>query len=417
MGDRLKFSILFLLSACLVLSPNSATSAEDTSIKIGLNADLGSVMARGGEAIKRGALLAIEEINADGGVLNGRKLKLLTRDHRGNPDRGQSNIKKFIAEDQVDVLLGGIHTPVVMSELELVHEYPMLYLIPWAAGTPIVENGFEPNFVFRLSVRDEYAGGFVTEYIASQGHRKMALLLERTPWGRSNERAVQRVAEKFDLDIVRTEWFNWGERDYTDYLVNIEKSGATVVFIVCNSLEGSFIVRDMAQRPFKKRLPIVSHWGISGGNFFDSAGEFLDQIDLKFLQTYSFLPETKSGKNLQFAKRYQQRFNVDKAADIFAPAGTAHAYDLIHLYAKAVDQAQSVNPDQVRIALEDIAEHVGLLKTYAYPFTADNHDALSAQDFSIAEFAADGSIQTIYRRPIQTNQNVSLTDNLNESIE
>lgn len=415
--NRLKFTALISMCGFFMFAGARMCDAEMLPVKIGLNADLGSVMARGGESIRRGALLAIEEINANGGVLNGRKLELLTRDHRGNPDRGQSNIKSFIDDDQVDVLLGGIHTPVVMSELELVHEYKMLYLIPWAAGTPIVENGYDPNFVFRLSVRDEYAGGFLAEYMASRQHNKIAMLLERTPWGRSNELAVRQAAQKFGLEIVKTEWFNWGESDYKDYLINIEKSGASVIFVVGNSLEGSYIVKEMAQRPFEKRLPIVSHWGITGGNFVANVGEYVGQVDLQFLQTYSFIPAAKTEKNQQFVSTYSQRFNANGANDIFAPAGSAHAYDLVHLYAIAINKAQSVDPNEVRIALENIAEYDGLLKRYTFPFTSNNHDALTSGDFTIARFAADGSIQTIYKGESDMTQSPIQSQNSGKIIE
>ncbi len=65
------------------------------------------------------------------------------------------------AMSNVVAILGGIHTPVAMDELKTIHELQMIYLGPWAAGTPVVKNGHSPNYVFRVSVRDEYAGAFL----------------------------------------------------------------------------------------------------------------------------------------------------------------------------------------------------------------------------------------------------------------
>ena len=72
--------------------------------------------------IRRGAHIAIEEINRNGGVL-GRKLQLEVRDHRGNPARGVDNILEFSAMQNVIAVLGGLHTPVAMQELKTIHQH------------------------------------------------------------------------------------------------------------------------------------------------------------------------------------------------------------------------------------------------------------------------------------------------------
>ena len=147
------------------------------SIAIGLDADMSSGSARSGEAIRRGLELAIEEINATGGLL-GKQVELIVRDHRGNPDRGLGNLEAFSQVPRLLGVFGGIHTPVAMRELEFIHQNKMLYLCPWAAGTPIVSNGYSPNYVFRVSVRDEYAGGFLVSESLARGFSRVGLLLD-----------------------------------------------------------------------------------------------------------------------------------------------------------------------------------------------------------------------------------------------
>ena len=76
------------------------------SIVIGLDADMTSAAAQSGEAIRRGALLAIDEINDAGGLL-GRPVELVIRDHRGNPERGVDNIADFAAMKNMLAVVGG----------------------------------------------------------------------------------------------------------------------------------------------------------------------------------------------------------------------------------------------------------------------------------------------------------------------
>lgn len=106
--------------------------------------------AQGGESIRRGLELAIAEINAAGGVLN-RPMQFIVKDHRGIRARGVDNIADFAAQKDLVAVVGGVHTPVALAELPSIHSNQLIYLGSWAAGTPIVDNGYDPNYVFRVS--------------------------------------------------------------------------------------------------------------------------------------------------------------------------------------------------------------------------------------------------------------------------
>lgn len=393
-----KIKVLTIIALLLSFpgSVFSESSPEKNPVKIGLNADMSSTLRRGGESIRRGALIAIEEINEKGGVLGGRPLELIVRNHRGNPSRGRKNIETFYKTDNVHAILGGVHTPVVMSELDLIHEYKIPYLIPWAAGTKITSNGYDPNYVFRVSVRDEYAARFILQQMLEQGYQKIGLLLERTPWGRSNETAFKNALTEKGLSPATVQWFNWSDTDFQQQLISLKSSEAEAVFVVCNALEGIYIVRNMAEF-IGKDMAVFSHWGITGGDFYDQAKADLEKINLTFLQTYSFLNNNQSDAKTYVVDAYKRRFLAADANEIMAPAGTAHAYDLIHLYARAVSKAGSTEPEKVREALELINSYSGLVKDYNMPFTEDKHDALDASDFNMAKFNESGAIVPLNR--------------------
>ena len=134
---------LFLLSSLWALP---AEAKNNVPIIVGLDADLSAGSARSGIAIQRGAEIAVAELNARGGVL-GRPLQLMALDHRGNPARGADNLLQFAETENLVAVMGGLHTPVALYELKLIHQHKLIYLGPWAAGTPVVENGYNPNFV------------------------------------------------------------------------------------------------------------------------------------------------------------------------------------------------------------------------------------------------------------------------------
>ncbi len=387
---------VYVFAALLVLSfsaavPSGTTHAQ-SPILIGLDADMSAASAEAGEAIRRGAILAIGEINEQGGLL-GRSLELVVRDHRGNPARGVDNIQELSDMPDLLAVVGGLHTPVALQQLKSLHEKKIIYLGAWAAGTPIVANGYEPNYVFRVSVRDEYAGGFMVKHALDHDVKKLGLLLERTGWGRSNEKAVTTALAERGLVAAGVEWFNWGIKDMGEQIERLHAAGADGVILVANPPEGLAALKSMAARPESARLPIISHWGITGGKFPQLAGDLLDEVDLVFLQTFSFLAPPFPERADKIFERYRLSFTETKTVeDVMSPPGTAHAYDLIKLLGKAVEKAGSLDRAAVRDALERIESHEGLMRNYAPPFSPTKHDALDASDFIMARYGDNGVI-------------------------
>ena len=384
-------SIRIALCAATAIFLTTPSGASEP-IGIGHDADMSSASAQAGESIRRGIVLAIDEINDAGGVL-GRKFKLHVRDHRGNPARGIDNIEELAAIKSMVAVVGGIHTPVAMAELKIIHEKKIIYLGAWAAGTPVVDNGFNPNYVFRVSVRDQFAGGFLIEAGQKRGFRRFGLILERTGWGRSNEKSMVAAVQKRGLKITGTEWFNWGVRDMSGTVDRLVASGAEVLLLVANPREGAIVVKSVADRAADKRLPIISHWGITGADFPALVGPGLFDTDLRFLQTFSFLTPAFPERAKKVFAAYSKKFTEVKSLDsVPSPVGTAHAYDLIQLLAQAIRKAGTTERAAVRTAMETLGRYQGLVRDYNPPFTAARHDALDATDFRIARNDKTGKI-------------------------
>lgn len=389
--------LLLVLSLLLGVPAPAGSGLQAKPIIVGLDADMSSGSAQGGEAIRRGILLAIDEVNAAGGVL-GRPFELRVRDHRGNPARGIDNIEEFAAMDDLVAVVGGIHTPVAMAELESIHKHEILYLGPWAAGTPIVDNPYNPNFVFRISVRDEHAGGFLIDAALERGFRKPGLLLWRTSWGRSNQTAMQDWLVRLGREPAPVQWFNSGQEDLSEQIDALVALGTDVVMLVANPVDGLALVRTMAARPEEHRLPIISHWGITGGDWHKGAAAALARIDLTFLQTYSFVAPPIADRGERFYHAYCAKFSDCRGpADVISPVGTAHAYDLIHLLVMAIDKAGTTERAKVRTAMERLGHYEGVMRDYDPPFTAERHDALDASDFRLSRYDENGGIRPATR--------------------
>lgn len=365
---------------------------SEDSIRIGLDAAMTGHMGQAGVAIERGIRLAISEINQSGGVL-GRRLELVVKDHRGIPARGIDNIDDFSNVRDLVAVVGGLHTTVALAQLEAIHRHGIVYLGPWAAGTPIVDNEFQPNYVFRISARDELVGSFLVKKMVTRGFRNPGLLLWRTGWGRSNHRAITRALPLHSAKSAGVEWFNTSQRHITGELNRLLEAGADAILLVANASEGLTVIRAMAALPADKRVPIISHWGMTGAAVHSSDPRAFEAVDLTFLQTYSFFAPTAPAKNQKLVDSYCAAFHVcGSVGKIVSPVGTAHAYDLIHILRRAIVLAGSIDRGEVRNALERVKRHDGLVRTYDPPFTATRHDALDATDFHLSRYATSGII-------------------------
>jgi branched-chain amino acid transport system substrate-binding protein len=352
--------------------------AQPAAVKLGLAAAVSGGSAASGEAIKRGLQIAMDEINGKGGVLGGRKLELVVRDDEGNPQKGVTIARELVEREKVAAVFGGLHTTVALAQVPVWHELATPYVGTWAAGTNITRNGKAPNFVFRVSANDDEVDKYLVRYAAEQLKRgKPGLLLENTAWGQSNEAGLTKWFGERGVKPVGVEKFNWNDPDMSPQLLRLKQGGADVVMLVANAPEGAQVVRSKAKVGWE--VPIVSHWGISGGRFAELTGELSDGV--VFVQTYSFFGK-QSARGDVVLKALKDKYGVKGPEDVTAPVGTANAYDALHLVVLAIEQAGSTDGAKVRDALENLkAERAGLIKTYRRPFTPEQHDALTERDY------------------------------------
>jgi branched-chain amino acid transport system substrate-binding protein len=388
---------LRLLTLLAVLLPTviRAAPASGKPVLVGLDAEFGYADSTSAEAIRNGILIAIEEINAAGGVLGGRPLALEERANHSVPARSIENVKELAAFPELVGIFCGRFSPTVLEALPTIHELGVLLLDPWGAADAITENGFKPNYAFRLSLRDGWAMPVMLDYAQRLKTTKVGMLLLNTSWGRGNLSVAERhVAKHPGLEIAGTRWFNWNDASFLDKYRSLRAAGAQAIVLVANANEAQILLREVAALPVAERIPIISHWGVTGGKLAALAGPALRKVEFAVVQTYSFIDATGAVAQRVVAA-HSRRFGTKGARDIESPVGVAHAYDLTHLLARAIDKAGSTDRRAIREALERLGPWDGLIRRYAQPFTAARHDALSPELVFMAEYAEDGAIVRI----------------------
>jgi branched-chain amino acid transport system substrate-binding protein len=367
------------IAISLLIAPQAL--AQET-IKIGLVTALSGQSARAGEAITRGLTIAIDELNASGGAL-GRKFELIRRDDEATPAKGVIAARELVHKEKVAVLFGGLDTPVSIAIIPVITEAKVPFMGPWAAGTPITQNGTNPNFAFRVSAVDEIVDKAMLQYAQKNFNaKKPGLILINNPWGESNEKGLKAAMAAKNVTPAGVEKFEGNDVDVVPQLTRLKNAGADTLFLVGNVGPSAQVVKSLDRMGWKP--PIVSHWGPAGGRFTELAGPSAPSVH--FVQTYSFFGNQRPVGQKVLKALMAKYPDIKGAGDVTPAVGVANAYDAMMLTALAIKNAGSTEGPKLREGYYKIASYDGLIKNYKQPFTATNHDAITENDYVWTQF-------------------------------
>jgi branched-chain amino acid transport system substrate-binding protein len=386
--------ILFLFSAVVCADASKP-------VYIGFDGEYGLKNSTSAQSIEKGLQIAIDEINEKGGVLNGRPLKLVTRDNRSVPARAIDNVKELAEIEDLVAVVGERFSPVILSLIPMIHEQKIILMDAWGSADGITDHSYKPSFTFRVSLKDQHAMPTLLKHATAKNLEKVALLLPHSGWGRSNEAAAKRFwKDNKSPQLTKLIWYKWGgkNQDLARHYEDILTSGAQAIIFVANDIEGSLLVKYVASLPIERRIPIISHWGVTGGAFVESSAGALAQIDFSVIQTFSLL-NAPANKVAEVMALMKFRYGITNPNEINSPVGFGHAYDIVHLLALAINQAGTTDRETVRNALENLPDHQGLVRNYQPAFSATSHDALTLDDVFMATYDEQGVIRPILPRP------------------
>ena len=373
--------LLLATAAIAAVSIALPATAQET-LKLGLVAAMSGQSAKSGEAIVRGLSIALDEINAKGGLL-GKKVELVVRDDESNPAKGVVAARELVQREKVVALFGGLDTPVSMAIVPFANQSKMPFMGVWAAGTPITRNGAAENYVFRVSAVDVLVDKALVAYaVKKYAAKKPGMILINNPWGESNEAGLKAALAEKNIPYAAIEKFQDADVDVVPQLTRLKEAGADVLFMVANVAPSSQVVKSLDRMGWN--VPIVSHWGPAGGRFSELAGASAAKVH--FIQTFSFSGNTSPKAAAMLTALKAKYPEIKSLADVTPAVGIANAYDAMHLTALAITKAGSTEGSKIREAYYEIDKYDGLIKTYTKPFSTSNHDALTADDYLFTYF-------------------------------
>ena len=341
-----RMAVSTALVALAILASVGLLRAQSAEIVIGALLPMTGGNAPNGAQKKTGYELAIEEINAQGGIkaLGGAKFKLVVRDHEGKPDVGARQAEAIINDDKVAVVVGTYMSGVTVPVARVTERLKTPLLVTDSMADEITQAGLK--YLFRIDTKAELATRDMLEGVKSHGKKlgtpitKIALLNEDSAFGQSLKSDFEKQAPAAGLTIVENLSFKTGSPDLSAQAARIKASGAEWVV-------GSWYITDMLTivKTFPSLGLNVTRVSTFGGGMQTpallGAGEQAEGVTGFTMWN----PDLNRPGVKEFAEKFRQRLGVDPNQN------AAKSYAGLWILKDVLEHAGSLDKEKVREAL------------------------------------------------------------------
>lgn len=332
MGKLLK---LIASAAVVNLAAGSLAMAQDGPITIGVQVPTTGSEATYGKDMYNAMSLAADEINADGGLLNGRQIELVTGDTACDPQQSVNAASRLASQEVVGVV-GGYCSGATQPTLKTYGDANIPFVIVAANSTQLIPAN-PGNAVMINSTGDDQAKTAL-EFFEGKGIEKLAIVNQGDAYSQDLANLTRDAWTGAGHTVSAFEYVNKGEQDFSALVNKIRGSGAEAVFWTAYYADGGLLIRQLRQRGFQGTIAVGD--GSNSPELFNIAGQAAEGVFAFSNPTADFLPAAK-----QFTSDYESRFGNSPGP--YAPL----AYDGMQLMAWAIDKAGSTDGDAIIKAL------------------------------------------------------------------
>ncbi|MDN3560376.1 ABC transporter substrate-binding protein [Vreelandella neptunia] len=320
-----------LLGAGFLLAGQLAMAEDGEPVKLGFMLPYTGTYTALGEAITNGLKLAIEQ---NSGQLGGREVEYVQLDSEANPSKAPQNMSRLVNSDEVDVVIGPVHSGVAMGMLRVAKQTGAITIIPNAGLGAATNELCMPN-VFRTSHnmwQDSYPMGKVAY---DRGHREMVTITWDYAGGKEDIAAFEEAFTEAGGEIIEQILVPFPSTEFQSYLTQIASLNPDAVYTFFAGGGGVSFVRDYAAAGLKENIPLLGSGFMTEGNLaaLGGAGEGV-------LTTLHYAETLESEENQSFVAAYQEAYG--EMPDAYA----VHGYDTGAMLIQALDAVEGDSTDR-----------------------------------------------------------------------
>jgi len=352
MNNWRKQILLAVTFSCLVWAGGCGKSGDQGgaaagTIKVGEFASLTGKEAAFGQSSHKGTLLAIEQINANGGVL-GKKIDLVYEDDQSEPGQSATVVRKLITRDNAAAILGEVASGRSLEAAPICQQYKIPQISPSSTNPKVTEMG---DYIFRVCFIDPFQGTVMAKFAeGTLKARRVAMLSDAA--SAYSAGLGQYFREKFVADgntLVIEQKYNGGDKDFKAQLTAIKAANPEAIFVPGYYTEAGLIVLQARQLGIK--VPLFGGDGWEAPELVQIGGSALEGC---YYSTH-YSPQDKSEAVQNFVKQFQAR-NNGETPDAMAALG----YDSAMVLADAIKRAGTTDEPKLRDAIAATRDFPGV---------------------------------------------------------
>lgn len=347
---------LLIGAGCQREAPTPASPAGGGTLTIGALLPLTGDAAQWGAPARNAAQLAVDEINAAGGV-NGQRVALAVEDDRCDAKEGVSAFNKLVAAHKTPVVLGAVCSSVTLAVAPVANREHVTLISPASTNPKITEAG---DYVFRVIPSDNLRGEVFAEYLYNEAAvRSVVMLYINNEGGVGNKDTFATRFRTLGGKILGEEAYQQGATDVRSQLTTIKSSPADAVLVVSYPADTVIVLKQAKQLAIDKPLYFQTE-AVEDPTVLRDAGDAANGA------TY-ILPAAAEGPVAKgFVDSYQKKFA--KAPELFA----AEAYDIVYLIKEALQQnGSSPASDRIRGYLSSVHDRASASGTITFDQNGD----------------------------------------------
>jgi branched-chain amino acid transport system substrate-binding protein len=291
--------------ALVALSTLPAHAQGAPKLKVGLMLPYTGTYAALGNAIENGFRLYIAE---QGGKLSGRELEFVKVDDESDPSKATDNVNKLIKRDNVDVLIGSVHSGVAMAMAKVAKDTGAFLIVPNAGADAVTGPMCAPN-IFRSSFSNWQPGYAMGEVVAKKGHKKVVTITWKYAAGDESVRGFKEAFEKSGGKVVKELNVPFPNVEFQALLTEIAAAKPDAVYTFFAGGGAVKFVKDYAAAGLKKSIPLYGAGFLTDGTLEAQGADAADLLTTLHYADSLGTPRDNAFR-LSYAKAYKQQPDV-----------------------------------------------------------------------------------------------------------
>lgn len=356
-----KFIALFLVLILVCGAFAGCSKKKDAStLRIGLVCPLSGSSAISGTIMKNAVQMAVDEINANGGIDGKIKIDFYYEDDEGVPATSITAVQKLVDQNEVHAVIGAQLSSCTLANMEITREAKIPQITPASSSDKITEQG--NPYIYRMTSTDATNAKTLLKYCQSQGYTKISMCYDSSDFGTNGYNKVSSLAGDYGITVVDAEVYNSGDTDFSVILGKMDAAKPDCFFMWGYHTECAAIMTQMKTYGYDYRM---IGYGMNSPELTNLGGSAVEGI----VFCTAFDAANPDPTVQAFDQKYQELYH-----DSYDQNGP-QAYDAVYLIADAVSRAEKDGKDWTKgeVLNEYIASanYTGATGTTSFDETGD----------------------------------------------